>query len=139
MGGYLSTFGPNIPTNLYGPHDNFDLKSSHVLPALMRKFHDAQVQGRDEVEVWGTGSPRREFLHVDDLADACLFLMREYEDDHREPERPALGAREPRPAQTGGQCASGWSGLNDAHQRTVVRSLGTSNTTARSATILIAM
>lgn len=64
-----------MPTNLYGPGDNFDLQSSHVLPALLRKFHEAKVQGKPEVEVWGTGSPRREFLHVDDMADACLFLM----------------------------------------------------------------
>jgi GDP-L-fucose synthase len=69
-----------MPTNLYGPGDNFDLQTSHVLPALIRKFHDAKVRGEREVIVWGTGTPRREFLHVDDLADACLFLMREYED-----------------------------------------------------------
>jgi GDP-L-fucose synthase len=69
-----------MPTNLYGPNDNFDLESSHVLPAMIRKFHDAKVEGRDEVVIWGTGSPRREFLHVDDLADACLFLMRNYDD-----------------------------------------------------------
>ena len=68
-----------MPTNLYGPGDNFDLQSSHVLPAMMRKFHDAKVAGRHEVVLWGTGSPRREFLHVDDLADACLFVMRTYE------------------------------------------------------------
>ena len=72
-----------MPTNLYGPNDNFDLTSSHVVPALMRKFHDAKVAGVREVVVWGTGSPRREFLHVDDLADACLFLMHQYDDvDH---------------------------------------------------------
>jgi GDP-L-fucose synthase len=64
------------PTNLYGPGDNFDLETSHVLPALIRKFHDATVDGRSEVEVWGTGTPRREFMHVDDMADACLFLLR---------------------------------------------------------------
>ena len=69
-----------MPTNLYGPHDNFDLTSSHVLPALIRKFHDAKVEGRTEVTIWGTGTPRREFLHVDDLADACVFLMQHYED-----------------------------------------------------------
>jgi GDP-L-fucose synthase len=68
-----------MPTNLYGPGDNFDLQTSHVLPALMRKVHEAKVQGRAEVEIWGTGTPRREFLHVDDLADACLFLMERYE------------------------------------------------------------
>lgn len=68
-----------MPTNLYGPHDNFDLETSHVLPALIRKFHEAKDTGANEVIVWGSGRPRREFLHVDDLADACLFLMREYE------------------------------------------------------------
>ncbi|HEX4498264.1 MAG TPA: GDP-L-fucose synthase [Thermoanaerobaculia bacterium] len=78
---YGSDFISAMPTNLYGPHDNFDLQSSHVLPALMRKFHDARVTGQDEVSIWGTGSPRREFLHVDDLADACLFLMRHYDED----------------------------------------------------------
>jgi GDP-L-fucose synthase len=67
-----------MPTNLYGPGDNFDLRSSHVLPALIRKFHEAKVNGAAEVEVWGTGTPRREFLYVDDLADACLFLMQKY-------------------------------------------------------------
>jgi GDP-L-fucose synthase len=70
-----------MPTNLYGPGDNFSLTSSHVLPALLRKFHEAKERGAAEVEVWGTGTPRREFLHVDDLADACLFLMNEYEDE----------------------------------------------------------
>ncbi len=69
-----------MPTNLYGPHDNFDLTSSHVLPALIRKFYDARKSGAPSVEVWGTGKPMREFLHVDDLADACLFLMRNYSD-----------------------------------------------------------
>ena len=67
-----------MPTNLYGPGDNFSLEKSHVLPALMRKFHEARERGAAEVEVWGTGKPRREFLHVDDLADACLFLMQNY-------------------------------------------------------------
>lgn len=70
-----------MPTNLYGPRDNFNLQSSHVLPALIRKFHEAKERGGNEVEIWGTGTPRREFLHVDDLADACLFLMRHYEDE----------------------------------------------------------
>ena len=70
-----------MPTNLYGPGDNFDLDSSHVLPALMRKFHDSIGEADPEVVVWGTGSPMREFLHVDDLADACLFLMEHYSDD----------------------------------------------------------
>lgn len=69
-----------MPTNLYGPGDNFDLETSHVLPALIRKFHEAREQNEPEVEVWGTGLPRREFLHVDDLADACLFLMESYSD-----------------------------------------------------------
>jgi GDP-L-fucose synthase len=78
---YGSDFISAMPTNLYGPHDNFDLQSSHVLPALMRKFHDAREAGQEEVTVWGTGSPRREFLHVDDLADACLFLIRHYDED----------------------------------------------------------
>jgi len=68
-----------MPTNLYGPGDNFDLTSSHVLPALLRKFHEAVKSGATEVEIWGTGSPRREFLHVDDLADAALFLMLHYD------------------------------------------------------------
>ena len=76
---YGSDFISAMPTNLYGPNDNFDLTSSHVLPALIRKFHDAKSEGRAEVPIWGTGSPRREFLHVDDLADACVFLMRRYD------------------------------------------------------------
>jgi len=70
-----------MPTNLYGPGDNFDLKTSHVLPALIRKFHEAKMKGHKSVEVWGTGTPRREFLYVDDLADACLFLINNYEED----------------------------------------------------------
>ncbi len=78
---YGCNFISAMPTNLYGPNDNFDLKSSHVLPAMIRKFHDAKVEGRKEVVIWGTGSPKREFLHVDDLADACVFLMRNYEAD----------------------------------------------------------
>lgn len=80
---YRKQYGANfisaMPTNLYGPRDNFDLTSSHVLPALMRKFHEAKTAGRAEVEIWGSGSPRREFLHVDDLADACVFLMDNYD------------------------------------------------------------
>ena len=67
-----------MPTNLYGPNDNFDLNSSHVLPALMRKFHEAKLSRANQVTIWGTGTPKREFLHVDDLADAALFLMRTY-------------------------------------------------------------
>jgi GDP-L-fucose synthase len=70
-----------MPTNLYGPGDNFDLQKSHVLPALIRKFHDAKVAGHQTVTVWGTGTPRREFLHVDDLADACVFLMEHYDSE----------------------------------------------------------
>ncbi len=69
-----------MPTNLYGPGDNFDLAGSHVLPALIRKFSEAVKSGAPEVEIWGTGKPRREFLHVDDLADACVFLMERYSD-----------------------------------------------------------
>jgi len=68
-----------MPTNLYGPGDNFDLETSHVIPALIRKFHEAKVRGEPHVVVWGTGKPRREFLHVDDLADAAVFLMRNYD------------------------------------------------------------
>ena len=70
-----------MPTNLYGPGDNFNLKRSHVLPALIRKFDEAHAQGASEVEIWGTGMPRREFLHVDDLADASLFLMERYDEE----------------------------------------------------------
>ena len=76
---YGCDFISAMPTNLYGPYDNFDLESSHVLPALIRRFHEARVSGGREVVLWGTGAPRREFLHVDDLADACLFLMRNYD------------------------------------------------------------
>ena len=78
---YGCNFVSAMPTNLYGPRDNFDLESSHVLPALMRKFHDAKLAGRQELEVWGTGAAMREFMHVDDLADCCVFLMRHYEGD----------------------------------------------------------
>jgi GDP-L-fucose synthase len=70
-----------MPTNLYGPYDNFSLTTSHVLPALIRKFHEAKECSDEEVEIWGTGTPRREFLHVDDLADACLYLMLNYDDE----------------------------------------------------------
>ena len=77
---YNRQFGTNfisvMPTNLYGPGDNFDLETSHVLPALIRRFHEAKVAGAPSVTIWGTGTPRREFLHVDDLADACVHLMR---------------------------------------------------------------
>jgi GDP-L-fucose synthase len=79
---YRDQFGCNfisaMPTNLYGPNDNYDLQNSHVLPAMIRKFHSAKTEGHDHVELWGTGSPMREFLHVDDLADACYYLMMNY-------------------------------------------------------------
>jgi GDP-L-fucose synthase len=78
---YGCDFISAMPTNLYGPNDNFDLTSSHVLPALVRKFHDARLAGAREVVVWGSGRPRREFLHVDDLASACVFLMRHYDEE----------------------------------------------------------
>ncbi|PXV62300.1 GDP-L-fucose synthase [Halanaerobium congolense] len=78
---YDTNFISAMPTNLYGPNDNFDLETSHVLPALIRKFHEAKVNDEDEVVIWGTGKPRREFLHVDDLADALLFLMNNYDGD----------------------------------------------------------
>jgi len=78
---YGCDFISAMPTNLYGPEDNFDLSSSHVIPALIRKFHDAKQNAGKEVEIWGTGSAMREFLHVDDLADACLFLMENYSDE----------------------------------------------------------
>lgn len=81
---YSDQYGANfisaMPTNLYGPNDNYDLNNSHVLPALIRKFHQAKIDNLAEVEIWGTGSPLREFLHVDDLAEACLFLMENYND-----------------------------------------------------------
>jgi GDP-L-fucose synthase len=70
-----------MPTNLYGPGDNFDLKNSHVLPALIRRFHEAKVSGQEGVAIWGTGTPRREFLHVDDLADAIVYLLETYDSD----------------------------------------------------------
>lgn len=76
---YGDNFISCMPTNLYGPNDNFDLKSSHVLPALIRKFHEAKVNGSKEVEVWGTGTPLREFIYVDDMAAACVFLMENYD------------------------------------------------------------
>jgi GDP-L-fucose synthase len=80
---YNRQYGTNyvsvMPTNLYGPGDNFDLENSHVLPALIRKFHDAKLSNAPTVTIWGTGSPRREFLHVDDMADACVFLMNRYD------------------------------------------------------------
>lgn len=78
---YGANFISAMPTNLYGPHDNFDLASSHVLPALLRKFHEAREEGRGDVVIWGTGEPRREFLHVDDLADACLYVMHHWNEE----------------------------------------------------------
>jgi GDP-L-fucose synthase len=82
---YRSQYGCNfisvMPTNLYGPNDNYDLNTSHVLPALIRKFHEAKAQDQAEVIVWGSGTPRREFLHADDMADACVFLMKNYNED----------------------------------------------------------
>ena len=79
---YGCHFNSAMPTNLYGPNDNFDPNGSHVVPGLIRRFHEAKLEGLDEVVVWGTGSPKREFLYVDDLADACLFLMSHYDDEH---------------------------------------------------------
>jgi len=78
---YNCNFISAMPTNLYGPNDNYDLTNSHVLPALLRKFHEAARNNKEYVEVWGTGFPKREFLHVDDLSDACYFLMMNYEDE----------------------------------------------------------
>lgn len=79
---YRAQYGCNfisvMPTNLYGPNDNYDLEKSHVLPAMIRKFHEAKIQGLSNVTLWGTGSPKREFLHADDLASACLYLMENY-------------------------------------------------------------
>jgi len=81
---YRSQYGCNfisvMPTNLYGPNDNYDLNNSHVLPAMIRKFHEAKEENKPFVELWGTGSPLREFLHADDLADACYFLMQNYDE-----------------------------------------------------------
>lgn len=77
---YGAHFISAMPTNLYGPNDNYHLQNSHVIPALIRKFHEAKVNGEAAVEIWGTGSPLREFMHVDDLADACLFLMENYDE-----------------------------------------------------------
>jgi GDP-L-fucose synthase len=82
---YRSQYGCNyisvMPTNLYGPNDNYDLNTSHVLPALVRKIHDAKINGIASVTIWGTGKPRREFLHADDLAEACMFLMKNYNEE----------------------------------------------------------
>lgn len=78
---YGASFISAMPTNLYGPGDNFDLETSHVLPALIRRFHEAVAEGREEVVLWGSGTPRREFLHVDDLAAACAVLLRSYDGD----------------------------------------------------------
>ena len=78
---YGTKFVSVMPTNVYGPGDNFDLETSHALPALIKKFHDAKMEGNNVVTVWGSGTPRREFLHVDDLADACLFIMKHYDEN----------------------------------------------------------
>ncbi len=82
---YHDQYGCNfisvMPTNLYGPNDNYDLQNSHVLPAMIRKFHEAKIEKKNTVELWGTGSPMREFLHADDLADACVFLMKDYNEN----------------------------------------------------------
>ena len=77
---YGTNFISVMPTNLYGPNDNYDLNNSHVLPAMIRKFHEGKLEGKDKVEIWGTGTPKREFLYVDDLADACIYLMLSYND-----------------------------------------------------------
>ncbi|MFN8429661.1 MAG: GDP-L-fucose synthase [Spirosomataceae bacterium] len=77
---YGSNFISVMPTNLYGPNDNYDLNTSHVLPAMIRKFHEAKIEGKPTVELWGTGSPMREFLHANDLAEACVFLMKTYDE-----------------------------------------------------------
>ncbi len=91
---YRSQYGCNfisvMPTNLYGPNDNYDLSNSHVLPALIRKFHEAKINNQPSVEIWGTGSPKREFLHADDLADACYYLMLNY----NEPQLVNIGTGE---------------------------------------------
>lgn len=76
---YGDNFISCMPTNLYGPNDNYDLNGSHVMPAMIRKFHDAKINGAQSVELWGTGTPLREFLYVDDMADACVFLLEEYD------------------------------------------------------------
>ena len=82
---YRSQYGCDfisvMPTNLYGPNDNYDLQNAHVLPSLVRKFHEAKTNNAPEVTIWGSGSPKREFLHADDLADACVFLMNTYSDE----------------------------------------------------------
>jgi GDP-L-fucose synthase len=82
---YRTQYGCNfisvMPTNLYGPNDNYDLNNSHVLPALLRKFHEAKVKQSPEVVIWGTGTPLREFLHADDMADACFYLMQQYNEE----------------------------------------------------------
>ncbi len=85
---YGCNFISAMPTNLYGPNDNYDLQNSHVLPALIRKFHEAKLQGQKSVEIWGSGTPKREFLHVDDLAEGCLFLM----DNYQESEHVNIGS-----------------------------------------------
>jgi GDP-L-fucose synthase len=97
--GYRRQFGRRwisaMPTNLYGPGDDFDLRTSHVLPALIRRFHEAKVGGADTVTLWGTGTPRREFLHVDDLARACLHLLRHHDGGNRSTSAPGRTCRSP--------------------------------------------
>lgn len=78
---YGCNFISAMPTNLYGPNDNYDLNNSHVLPALLRKMHEAKISGQSHVEIWGSGTPQREFLHVDDMASACLFMLQNYNDE----------------------------------------------------------
>jgi len=75
---YKTNFIACMPTNLYGPNDNFDLNSSHVLPALIRKIHDAKINNRNEITIWGTGTSKREFLYIDDMANACVFMMKNF-------------------------------------------------------------
>jgi len=87
---YGTDYRSVMPTNLYGTNDNFDLKTSHVLPALLRKFHEAKMTGANSVEIWGSGTPRREFLHVDDLADACLFISCLPKDEYAAHTQPRL-------------------------------------------------
>jgi len=86
---YGTNFISVMPTNLYGPNDNFDLKTSHVLPALIRKIHEAKINGDKEVEIWGSGKPRREFLYSEDMADACVYILknREFQDTYDEDEK----------------------------------------------------
>ena len=105
---YRREFGFNaislMPTNLYGPGDNFDLQNSHVLPALIRRFHEAKVRGDESVTIWGTGTPRREFLHVDDLADAVLYLLQAYDARAHRQYRLGRGCDDSRAGRAGHVC-----------------------------------